>query len=172
MSYILDALKKSEQDQARRRTPDIHSAHDTPVARRAPRRDKLGKMSLPLVAANVVLAGALVTMWLFSPSFERTVPRDTPALAFATEPAAETPAPVRTAPAFSPASPRPQSLTFSTHIYASDPSFRTVTINGTRLTEGDRIDESLLLLEITREGVVFERNGERVEVAVLNDWNR
>ena len=41
-----------------------------------------------------------------------------------------------------------------------------------RSSEGDRIDEELILRTITENGVVIEANGERYTVAVLNDWSR
>ncbi len=61
-------------------------------------------------------------------------------------------------------------LTFSTHIYADDPSLRAVVVNGERLTEGERLG-ALRLDGITEEGVVFEFERWLVAVSVFDSWN-
>jgi general secretion pathway protein B len=61
-------------------------------------------------------------------------------------------------------------LTFSTHLFADDPSFRAVTVNGRQYKEGDTLANGLLLSEITEEGVVIESRGKRVELSILQDW--
>jgi hypothetical protein len=65
---------------------------------------------------------------------------------------------------------RVPSLAFATHIYADEPRYREVTINGRRYAEGARV-EGMLLSEITETGVVFEFEGYRFEVGVLEDWD-
>lgn len=61
-------------------------------------------------------------------------------------------------------------LDFSTHIYADDADLRAIVVNGTRLEEGDRL-ENLSLHEITEEGAVFSFEGRLVSVSVLDAWN-
>jgi general secretion pathway protein B len=61
-------------------------------------------------------------------------------------------------------------LTFSTHVYASDPTRRAVTLNGRRLVEGDSISKGVVLKEITETGVILVVNGRDVPLEVLQDW--
>ena len=51
-------------------------------------------------------------------------------------------------------------LKLSMHVYGSDPAKRFVIINGNRQVEGDEV-ESLKLIEIRADGVVFEHQGQR-----------
>lgn len=62
------------------------------------------------------------------------------------------------------------SLTFSTHIYADDADLRAIVVNGTRLQEGDRL-ENLRLEEITEDGAVFRFENRLVSVSVLDAWD-
>jgi general secretion pathway protein B len=68
-----------------------------------------------------------------------------------------------------PARSRFPELSFSTHLYASDPDMRAVVIDGDRLTEGDRYGD-LVLTNITETGVVFRFENYLVAVSVLDDW--
>ena len=61
-------------------------------------------------------------------------------------------------------------LTFSTHIYADDADLRAIVVNGTRLEEGDRL-ENLSLSEITEDGAVFRFEDRLVLVSVLDGWD-
>ena len=61
-------------------------------------------------------------------------------------------------------------LSFSTHVYASDPTKRAVTLNGRRLIEGDSISKGVVLKEITETGVILDVNGRDVPLEVLGDW--
>lgn len=61
-------------------------------------------------------------------------------------------------------------LEFATHIFGDAPRYREVTINGRRYAEGERV-EGMLLSEITETGVVFDFEGYRFEMSVLDDWD-
>ena len=61
-------------------------------------------------------------------------------------------------------------LEFATHLYAPNPRFREVTINGRRYGQGERV-EGMLLSEITPTGVVFQHAGYTFSVSVLEDWD-
>lgn len=61
-------------------------------------------------------------------------------------------------------------LSFSTHIYADEPRFREVAINGRTHREGARIG-ALRLVEITEDGVILELDGRRFSVSVMQDWD-
>ena len=82
------------------------------------------------------------------------------------------PAVVRTTLAELPAPARQRfpELSFSTHIYADDPELRAVVINGTRLTEGQTLND-VVVHEITEDGAVFAFEGYLVSVAVLAEWD-
>ncbi len=62
-------------------------------------------------------------------------------------------------------------LTFSSHIYSDEPSFRMVNINGRSLREGDMIAEGIKLVEISEEGVIVSYLHYTFEVSVLRDWS-
>ena len=62
-------------------------------------------------------------------------------------------------------------LVFSSHIYADDPSFRMVNINGRMIREGDRLNNNLQLIQITEDGVVLQLDEHTFEVSVLRDWS-
>jgi len=62
-------------------------------------------------------------------------------------------------------------LTFSTHIFASEPAWRMVGINGVSRREGDSLDESLRLVEITEEGVVLEYQQHIFQMSIIRDWS-
>ncbi len=172
MSYILEALKKSEQEQARGRAPDIHTTHDSP-----PRASHSRKLPVAVITANVIIAVAIVAAllaWNFELTYSPTATSsaDAPAPPTATEPPAAEAVPIDRRAVRRALAHAARELTFSTHIYASETSLRAVTINGRRLSEGDPIDEELILRTITETGVVIEANGERYTVGVLNDWSR
>lgn len=61
-------------------------------------------------------------------------------------------------------------LTYSFHVYAGDPSRRTIIINNRRMREGSEIQPGLLLEEITADGVILATGDHRVHVSVLENW--
>lgn len=194
MSYILDALKKSEAERNRDAGPTLLSAPGRP-----PRRQTVATILIALLALNAIVIGA----WLLAPRFmedqppgtipgasrpapqirpHRPTPQaapDEPAVATRTIDAlpASPPAPrARTVPPAAEPPPRlitpsgPPRFEISTHVYADDPTFRAITIAGQRYTEGDTLSGGWRLASITETGVVVERNGERVVMDVLQDW--
>lgn len=56
-------------------------------------------------------------------------------------------------------------LSFSVHIYSSDPTSRMVKVNGRVLREGDTISAGLLLDQITPDGVVLAFRGYRFRMS-------
>ncbi|GEM_PF-183377 len=62
------------------------------------------------------------------------------------------------------------SLSFSAHMYASDPQDRWVRVNGRRLEEGDKITGDLEIEEITSDNVVLNFRGQRFSMKALSDW--
>jgi hypothetical protein len=61
-------------------------------------------------------------------------------------------------------------LEFNSHMYSSDPRFRTVIINGKSLREQDYLDPRTRLMKITEAGVVLQFDEVRFKVAVLEEW--
>ncbi|MCZ6460456.1 MAG: general secretion pathway protein GspB [Gammaproteobacteria bacterium] len=180
MSYILDALKKTEAEN----DPDVRASLAIDRGERRRQRVVQGFVTAAL------LINAVVLLWLFVPrdsSTEAELTTAAPA-ALPQAPAAQQapavlptetvqvgqiePAPLRRlALAALPAAVRrefPQ-LVFSTHVYADDPALRAVVVNGQRLTEGNSLG-GLYLNEITENGVVFATGDYLVDIAVLDDW--
>jgi len=60
-------------------------------------------------------------------------------------------------------------LTFNSHIYSSSPSARRVMINSRNLRVGDRFS-GLVVEDITEEGVVLSKSGQRFRVGIVRDW--
>ena len=198
MSYILDALKKSEAERNRGIAPSLLASRHVHLGSR------FGIwVLLAALVVNVLLGGA----WLFwrsdvaapeaeiaaappiTPRPESVVSDQPPAAAPKTtsvpEPIAQTPFPsspistnsnfdaeplVATAALPTTKEMELANLTFSTHVYADDPTLRAVTLNGRRLVEGDTIGAGVQLKQITESGVVLEVNGRDVPLEVLQDW--
>jgi len=202
MSYILDALKKSEAERNRGVAPSLLAS----------RQDQLrSRIGLWVLFAALLVNACLGGYWLYSrtnlaapetrmlaaPEPPRSLPEQIAKRVVTEQPiaaAAQTPATSETAARTNlslPAAttsiadaaprlathPRPATnemelanLTFSTHVYASDPSKRAVTLNGRRLVEGDSISRGVALKEITETGVILEVNGRDVPLEVLQDW--
>ena len=60
-------------------------------------------------------------------------------------------------------------LTFSSHIFSSNPSASRVIVNHQPLQTGDRLG-NLRLEQITEEGVVFSREGQAFRLGVARQW--
>jgi len=178
MSYILDALKKSERERHRRRGPDLAQLHHTPWPSAGKRRRPLLWAGLAL-GTGVALAAAGYSLLRLpaaglSTEGETTaaaplpeaLPEPLPPEPTSPEPAPlqelwELPAELRTAlPA----------LTFSFHVYAEDAAHRAVLINNRRQVEGDRLGRELTLEAITPEGVILNFHHHRIHVPVVDGW--
>jgi len=61
-------------------------------------------------------------------------------------------------------------LEFSFHVYSTDSQRRTIIINKQRMREGERISDSMTLNRITVSGVVLAYENLLVEVEVLEQW--
>jgi general secretion pathway protein B len=61
-------------------------------------------------------------------------------------------------------------MNFSAHMYASNPQDRWVSVNGRRLSQGDYIDDGLLIVEIASEQIVLAFKGETFSMNALSDW--
>jgi general secretion pathway protein B len=194
VSLILDALKKSEQERRRERGPDLQSIHQSTVAVPVPPR----RGWWALAAAVVLLNAAALGWWWWRDAAEPAaaaaavppesaapqpeVPADpppapSPAATAAVEPAEfATVAPAREPPVQElwelpePVRRQLPAMTYSFHVYASDPSRRTIIINNQRMREGSEIQPGLRLEAITEDGVILATEGHRVHIAVLEGW--
>lgn len=54
-------------------------------------------------------------------------------------------------------------IKLSMHLWNDVPTRRFVVLNGQRMAEGERVGD-LLLVEILRDGVVVERDGQRARI--------
>jgi len=200
MSYILDALNKSEQEREKGRTPNLKTVHET----------RPSKKSLPwsLIFVTLTLAAVSLMAWYFysgltvpdahatkvtnlsapsaqSPAADSPIPKAVPE---PQSPVKQMPAPsftagesvsgmglVRTRIAFHELPEAVQialpDLVFSSHIYAEDASLRMVNINSSSFKEGEAVSSGLLIAAITEDGVAFQFQGYEFEMSVLRDWH-
>jgi len=192
MSYILDALRKSETERSQDTTPNLLTVQH---ARRRPPTALLWSL-IAILALNAVLIGA----WLWRPgaphgttvgapssgappptheidqpdrariaqpsAVARPVPAEAPSVP------ADVPAPSDSDTVVDAAEPeRSDSLEVSSHVYSADPRTRAITIAGHRFQEGDEIASGLRLVEITETGIVVDDHGARRTIDVLNGWH-
>ncbi|HET8708102.1 MAG TPA: general secretion pathway protein GspB [Pseudomonadales bacterium] len=62
-------------------------------------------------------------------------------------------------------------LSFSSHMYSSDPAFRKVIINGKQLRENQPLNVDIILKRITEDGVVLDYQGTLFKVNVVEQWS-
>jgi general secretion pathway protein B len=200
MSYILDALNKSEEEKQQHRTPSLNTIHQKPNKKRTQNRSWTAILSL-LILMNLV--GLMIWLFFFSgsssrPTLSRTQP-DVSSSPVSTAPSRRTPSSV--APSVTPPeltsskSGRAQispsvslekplesaavpdlinqeiaAIRFSSHIYASDADLRMVVINGQPLRENARFGSALELSQITEDGVIIQYQDHSIPVNVLSQW--
>ncbi len=198
MSYILDALKKSEQERQRGQAPNLGSIHDVPPP--APARNRAPLLLLALLVAVGLGTGG----WWAGQSLRPATAVPHPGAAapggeaaqVAPAPIAETPPPQAAQEESSSSLPVPAevaldtsrsppralwelpddvqrrlpAMTFSFHVHASDPARRTIIINNRRLREGERVAEEVVLEEITEDGVILLHDRHRIHIPVLEGW--
>lgn len=61
-------------------------------------------------------------------------------------------------------------MTFSFHVFSSNPQQRTIIINNRRMREGDEINPGLVLQQITEDGVILLFAQHRIHISVLSGW--
>ena len=179
MSYILDALRKSDQQRQRGAVPTLLTAQATAVA---PKRSAL--LFYGLFAAALVSAGIAIG-WLRPWQSEPAAPATKP---IATQPLGSDLR--QTAPALLPALPEPgrpvgtdpadaaqgqrvmtlaelplsiqqeiPRMSVSVHAYSGEPQNRLVGINERMLREGGYVAPGLRLEQITPDGMIFSYKG-------------
>ncbi len=187
MSYILDAVRKADQERRENLTPAVHSlgAHSQS---KMPESSRFGA-HWPVIAAGVVLLN--LTGWYWSSNARNATElqalKHTPIAAEAklpdskdvitesqTEHLAASSQALTKIPlwqASADAQNIVRSLEFSFHVYAEDAAQRTIIINGQRVAEKQRISQDLSLSEITSTGVtLLYQNNSLIEVDILEQW--
>ena len=219
MSYILDALKKSEKDRGKGAVPGVQTVHSSSLNYHQEKKPVWPWFLAALVAINVVaviyfiqskdsiepVAEIQPETIIETPAQEKPVITTTtaPPTTIASIPSAAAVAPVQAAvapvqkeaptfktqavqkteaiePVFEtvdlydlPLSVRQYipAMKFSSHVYSTNPSLRSLVINGQFMEEGAIINNELVLTEITSDGAVFDFQGYRFSTSVLSGWN-
>jgi general secretion pathway protein B len=192
MSYILDALNKSEQERERKQTPGLKSLRGEPSPNRFQLRHFLYLLALLAIFNSIgvfIYFGnnsqpeTRIAPQAKNPSADSLVPANaatvdgpmTSSSLTAAQPA-EFPAPVTSGKTVDindlpdQVIRRLPEIEITTHIFASDSDLRMVNINGVSRKEGDLVTNSLLLLEITEDGVVMNFEGYAYAMNILEDW--
>jgi len=190
MSYILDALNKSERERTVKKTPGLDSLSEKGDA--GPSATK----NLLIILAVLVTLNSAGIYWFFGRDIQKdqqvteALPEATPVIttmnspdttellevakpvdSVETSPVSRTDPEVDTLPSNNEVLPdNPPDLTITTHIFASDAEFRLVNINGIDRREGDLIGPAHRLVEITERGVMLEYQGERYNLNIIDDW--
>ena len=147
MSYILDALNKSEKERTRRKTPGLSSLQES----ESPSIGARGFFAILLV---VVALNSVVIYFYFGDKTEVVEP---PASVTEQTVLAEPPG-------------EPPDIEITAHIYAPDSELRMVKIDGVSRKEGDTIGDNHRLLEITERGLVLEYAGKPYTLNVIDEW--
>ena len=192
MSYILDALNKSEQERERKQTPGLKRLRGEPSPNRFQLRHFLYLLALLAIFNSIVvffyfgnhsksevgirphektpLAGSLVTankakeeMHLNSLSPPAYQSADFPAQVTSDNTVSVNNLPDRVVRKL-------PDIQITAHIFASDTALRMVNINGVSTREGDFISNDLMLVEITESGVVMDFDGHAYVMNILENW--
>ncbi len=196
MSYILDALKKSQAEQA-------GDGVGLRVQQSTTRRTQTLWLAAGLIAVLVFNAGLL--LYIFVLDEEPTSVSSAPLIPQEITPSQAEPAPTQVAPApvdkptpqppIERPTPQPpaerirqvslfdlpaseqvlyRGFNYSSHIYTDDPKLCAIVIDGQRLGVGDAF-KGLTVHAITEAGVIFEetRRGQRrrIEVSIVELWD-
>ena len=200
MSYILDALNKSEQERERKQTPGLKNLRGEAAPSRFQTRHFVYLLAI-LVTFNVIgvffyfgkntYPETGIPPQVKNPSTDALVAASRAPIERFSPPAQETSIP---SSSFTTARPnrftapvakgktvginelpgnvirRLPELKFTAHIFASDPDLRMVNINGVSRREGDLVTDLLLLVEITEVGGVLNYEDYSFLVDILEDW--
>ena len=183
MSYILEALKKSDQERQSGKGPSLQTVH-TPARFSA----QSSEMKWIIVILLCMLAAMLVFISMPFWLAEEQPATDNIALVAQSETAKPPAQPqkavesIETVPILNSAALRfvdldantrseIPSMTFSFHVYSDNPEKRTIIINNRRVREAELVEKGLLLEEITDTGVVFVwQNRVRFSIDVVEAW--
>ncbi len=173
MSYILDALNKSERERARRRAPDLHALGDQSGP------NAFGPKQFGILACLIVVIN-VAALWYFfgdrsktDPVTDKQLTNETNVNTVVPQTAARTKS---SEPATGVASEGvapdgvPPNVNVTAHIFAEDRDLRMVKIDGISRKEGEMIQEGLRLIEITESGVILEYDNQAYVLNIVEDW--
>jgi general secretion pathway protein B len=171
VSYILDALNKSEQERRNLLPPGLDASHGTPAMARKS-KPYLFLLFILLLGIN----GGFTYWYYLKPADQERKP---PVAEISIDEEDERPVAQSTGGAIPvsvtalPASIQRKipDIQFSSHIYADDPSLRMVNINGKIVREGESVADGISLVEISEGGVVLSYQNYRFEMSILRDWS-
>ncbi|HEY9050419.1 MAG TPA: general secretion pathway protein GspB [Gammaproteobacteria bacterium] len=209
MSYILEALKKSEQERKRGDVPDLQTVHLPVFA-----QSQSNKWPYVVIVFLLLVLAFVLGMVMKrdndkiiseTPQINVQVPENTTPVEQIVEPAVVVPPVMQieqvvetesvsvaepvvnrtieqtpslemnSAPLLTELPSLIQQgipkMTFAGHVYSSNPSQRSVIINGNAMGEGDVIMNNLRVEQITRSGVVFNFEGRLFRIDILQDWS-
>lgn len=198
MSYLLDALRKSDRERRQSEEPALASIH---LQRRFGARSRQRQWRAAIAVATIVLLAvgawwgwqtglvALPKLTLASRSVPMAKPgsqstgttavENTTSAVVASQSPAQPHAPARmpdetTLPTLwdLPAVVRNRipALKFSLHAYSDDPARRSMVVNDRVVHEGDQIADNLTLVKITADGAVLRYRDTWFRVNVLENW--
>ena len=200
MSYILDALKKSEQDRGNSTIPNVQTIHSSALNYHQEKRPLW-----PWILIAVLISNVFILIYFLKPETsikevaldpipssieDNQAPTPTAITApVILEPSTQlvsipdnniiTTKPTEPATAKAivdidelPANIRQQvpDMVFSAHVYSSEPMQRSLVINNQFKEEGSTVGQDLILLEITRSGAIFDFRDYRFSASVLSGW--
>lgn len=209
MSYILEALKKSEQERKRGDVPDLQTVHLPVFAQNQSQKwpyiviiflllvlafvlgmvmkwnDEKAISEIPQSNVEAPKNTASVKQTMESPVAAPSIIQTEQAVKMESISAAEpvvtksieqTPSlEMNTAPHLSELPSLMQQgvpdMTFAGHVYSSNPSQRSVIINGHAMGEGDVVINNIRIEQITRSGVIFNFEGQLFRIDILQDWS-
>ena len=172
MSYILDALKKGEQDESSRGRLQLDNVGTLPKERR-------NKHWLFWAAVTLLSGAAIVLQVLIQNGNSQTFHSKPAETSFSSEAtgARDHQFTEIIDPLTLTLSDLPKNLTnqiprmeFSSHIYSQDSSLRSVTINNQIYRENDQIAMELYLEEINKIGIIVRYRGYLAEISFLEEW--
>lgn len=192
MSYILDALRKSDQQRQLGGVPTLATAAAMSVPPESPTREfrrLLGVFLIIAIATAIIwLRPSIMEMIVAGPVADSPepprplapintarpdVPVMVPVAVVADERGKGTVKSVenempRGKPLAEPSKPESMrkalpAMSIAVHAYSSKPEDRLVSINGQLLKEGDTLAPGLVLEQITPEGMIFDYRGKRIQ---------
>ncbi|RPG49923.1 MAG: hypothetical protein CBB61_006180 [Gammaproteobacteria bacterium TMED1] len=172
MSYILDALKKAEQDERNRERLQLDNLGLPP--------EKRHNTWWPFWLAATLLGGIAIALqvgiWgenyqiLDTKAAETSLVLDIPKTKAHQYPEVINPLPLTLSDLPKSLANQVPKMEFSSHIYSQDSSLRSVTIDNQIYRENDQIAKELYLEEINEIGIVIRYQGNLAEISFLEDW--
>ena len=195
MSYILEALKKSEQERQQQQAPNLQTIQRSHLFHRGSHRSQQ-YILVALTAFLIVTVTFFVMPSTIFDSIVNALNKALPVVSSQTESIYDSVVdaspieakvklvesalvdPVLLEPILveywelpDPVKKKIPVMTFSFHVYSDNAERRTIIINGRRVKEGAVVLPDLVLEEVTREGVVFNWRGQyRFSIDVVSQW--